>query len=261
MQRRWRSFLLLLSAGAFLMPCTGAEPAAPGAGQKSEPKKATYRCRYMGEQTVEIDGKPDEAAWNLAHAMKDFRVLRNSTELAKYKTTVRLVWNDEHLYLSFVCANDGIRSEATTRDEPVWEGETAEMFICPRGPDAFYYEINFTPNNVVFDSRIESWKYRDMVKDWKKWAAGFNAAIKSATQVERDGAGKVTGWSLEAAIPFKDLDVAGRKAPKPGDTWLFNVFRIAVKQDGKIEYSMWQTVHPEFHRPHQFPQLLFAGRE
>jgi len=252
---------VLLSAGVCLIPRTSAEPAAPGPAAEPKPKKATYRCRHIGAQSVKIDGKPDEAAWNLAGTMKEFRVLRNATGAAKYRSTVRLVWNDEHLYLSFVCANDGIRSKATTRDEPVWEGETAEMFICPRGPDAFYYEINFTPNNVIFDSRIESWKYRDMVKDWKKWAQGFNAAIKSATQVQRDDGGKVTGWTLEAAIPFKDLDVAGRKAPEPGETWLFNVFRIAVKGDGKIEYSMWQTVHPEFHRPHQFPQLLFVGGE
>src|SRR5262249_22631236 len=107
--------------------------------------------------------------------------------------------------------------------------------------------------------RIESWKYEEQVKHWQKWAKDFNADIKSAVHVQRDG-DKVTGWSVEAAVPFKDLDVAGRKAPQPGDVWLFNVFRVAAKTDGTQELSHWQPVKPEFHRPHQFPRLEFVGK-
>jgi hypothetical protein len=223
--------------------------------------KVSYACRHVGKLEIKLDGRPDEPAWQVAEPMKEFRVLRDSAKQAEMPTTARLVWNDDCLFLSFECSNDGIRSAVTERDGPVWEGEAAEMFLCPRGADAFYYEINFTPNNILFDSRIESWKYEAMAKDWKKWAAGFNPAIRSATHVNRQQGGKVVGWSLEAAIPFKDLDVAGNTAPKPGDVWLFNLFRIAMKQDGQAEYSMWQPVHPEFHRPHQFPRLSFERKE
>jgi hypothetical protein len=45
-----------------------------------------------------------------------------------------------------------------------------------------------------------------------------------------------------------------------GDVWLFNVFRVAMKGDGKQELSHWQPVKPEFHRPHQFPRLEFVGK-
>ena len=256
MQPKPLVFLAISLSLSSLSAEKGAQPAKPSLTTSS---KVTYECRHLGGQAIEIDGQPNEKAWELAGEMKDFTVVRTDHQPAKLGTVVRLLWDDRSLYLSFVCENDGIRTEVAERDQPVWEGEAAEMFICPKGADAFYYEINFTPKNVIFDSRIESWKYRDMARDWKKWAEGFNADIKSATQIQKGEGGKVTGWSLEVSIPFRDLDVADKKAPAAGDIWLFNVFRMAKKADDTMEMSMWQRVHPEFHRPHQFPKLTFVG--
>lgn len=240
-----------------VLASAAAEPDRAEAPMTSS--KVTYQCPHVGEgQSLTIDGKLDDAAWQRAKPMTDFTIVRTEGKKAEWKTTARLVWDQKNLYLSFECAIDDIRTTASERDAPVWEGESAEMFICPRGADAVYYEINFTPKNVIYDSRVESWKYDDQVKNWQKWAKSFNADIQSATQVKKDKDGQVTGWALEAAIPFKDLDVANRKAPAAGATWLFNVFRVANLKDGKQELSHWQPVKPEFHRPHQFPRLEFV---
>ena len=238
--------------------------AADPPGAKKPPQtssKVTYKCRHAGDRPPKIDGSwADEAAWRRAEPLKDFGVLRADGAKASKATTARLLWDEKNLYVAFACDNDGVRTKAVKRDDPVWEAEAAEVFLCPRGADAVYYEFNFSPKNVIYDSRVESWKYEDQAKNWQKWARGYNAAITSAAVVHRDRAGKVTGWSVEAAIPFKDFDVAGGKAPAVGDVWLFNAFRIAVKADGTTEYSHWQPVRPEFHRPHQFPRLEFVGR-
>lgn len=240
--------------------CVGVAVAAEPAKGPATSSKVTYQCRHIGDQAIKIDGRPEETAWKLAEPLKDFTIVRTDGKAAEWPTVARLLWDDQNLYLSFVCAIDGIRTTITERDGPVWEGEAAETFLCPRGADAVYYEINFSPKNVIYDSRVESWKYEEQVKHWQKWARGFNARIQSATHIQRDKAEKVTGWSIEAAIPFKDLDVAGSKAPAAGDVWLFNVFRVAMKGDGKQELSHWQPVKPEFHRPHQFPRLEFVGK-
>lgn len=244
--------ILFVAIGYSAAWLTAAQPPATSS-------KVTYPCQYIGTSTLKIDGSVKEDVWQQAKPMTDFGIVRTD-KMAERKTVARLLWDDRNLYVAFECANDGIRTKITERDGPVWEGEAAELFICPKGADAFYYEINFNPLNTIYDSRIESWKYEDQVKNWQKWAKGFNADIKSATQVQRDADGKVTGWSVEAAIPFKDLDVAGSKAPMAGDVWLFNVFRVAVKADGNQELAHWQPVKPEFHRPHQFPRLEFVGK-
>jgi len=220
--------------------------------------KILYQCPHLGEAKLKLDGSVDEPAWQRAKPLTDFGILRTD-KIAERKTVARLLWDDTFLYVSFVCANDGIRAKLTARDSPVWEGEAAELFLCPQGADAFYYEIDFNPHNAIYDSRLESWKYQDQVKYGAQWAKGFNARIESAVQIQRDLAGQVTGWSVEAAVPFKDLDVAGARAPAPGAIWLFNVFRVAVKADDSQELSHWQPVKPEFHRPHQFPRLEFVA--
>ena len=79
-------------------------------------------------------------------------------------------------------------------------------------------------------------------------------------QITKGSGDQVTGWTVEAAVPVKDLDVIDGKTPRPGDVWLVNVFRVAVQADGKQELSHWQPVKPEFHRPQQFPGLLFVGK-
>jgi hypothetical protein len=248
-----RCFLALSTLG-LMVALLGAETRLPETSSK-----VTYQCRHRGDHALKIDGKLDDDAWKLAQAMTDFGIVRTDKS-ARWKTVARLLWDDEYLYVGFECSIDGIRTKITERDGPVWEGEAAEMFICPKGADAIYYEINFNPKNVIYDSRIESWKYEEQVKHWQKWAKDFNADIKSAVQIQRDDDNKVTGWTVEAAVPFKDLDVAGREAPMAGDVWLFNVFRVAALADGTQELSHWQPVKPEFHRPHQFPRLEFVKR-
>src|SRR4051794_21502589 len=196
-----------LAVGA-LVAAGSERPAQKGPPTSS---KVTYQCRHVDPGSVKIDGRPDEPAWQRAKPMTDFGVVRTEGKVATLKTEARLLWDDKYLYAAFTCTNDGIRSAATERDQPVWQGEAAELFVCPRGLDAVYYEFNFSPNNVISDSGVETWKYEEHVKNCQKGARGFNADLRSATRVHRDKGGAVTGWSVEAAIPFKHFDVAGGK--------------------------------------------------
>lgn len=219
--------------------------------------KLTWECPYIGKQKIQIDAKADEPAWKLAKPLENFTVLK-TLKKPGWPTTARLMYDDKYLYVSFECKADGIRTPSKNRDDHVFDGEVAEFFFCPRGADAFYYEVDFSPKNVVYDCRLESWKYEPQAKNADNWAKAFNPAIISETEIHEDEKEQVTGWSVEAAIPFKDLDVAERRAPADGEVWLFNVFRGALLKDKSYELQHWGVVTPEFHRPHQFPRLKFV---
>ena len=219
--------------------------------------KITWDCPHIGKKKIQIDGKADEEAWKLAKPLENFTVLK-SLQKPNWPTTARIVNDDKNLYIFFDCKADGIRTPSKDRDDHVFDGEVAEFFFCPRGPDAFYYEVDFSPKNVIYDCRLESWKYEPQAKNADNWAKAFNAKIESETTIHEDEKEQVTGWTLEAAIPFKDLDVAERKTPANGEVWLFNVFRGAMQKDNKYELQHWGVVTPEFHRPHQFPRLRFV---
>lgn len=256
-----RCYLLGLAAllGGWPVAVWGEDP-APAAIKKipETTSKLAWICPHLGGRKIGIDGRIDEAGWKIAAPLQDFTLVK-TLKRPQWATTARVVFDDKYLYVAFECEVDAIRSPVKQRDDHVWEGDAAELFLCPRGADAFYYEIDFTPKNVVYDCRLESWKYEPQSKFGDKWAAGFNAKIESETNIQENEKGEVTGWSLEAKIPFADLDMADRKAPADGDVWLFNTFRGLPLKDGKTwELQHWGPVTPEFHRPHQFPRLKFV---
>jgi hypothetical protein len=148
----------------------------------------------------------------------------------------------------------------TERDGPVYGEETAEIFLCPLGAEKPYYEFEFNPIGGIYDSRV--YDHREELADRyrQEWANAYSARIRSATRIRRDAAGRVTGWTLEAAIPLEDLRVPGQPALRAGDTWPFNVYRNALAADGSLEQSHWKSVAFSFHDPLHFGQVVFTER-
>lgn len=214
----------------------------------------TYTCKHVAETAITLDGIPDEAAWKTIPELTDFVTAGPNPQPVKHKTVARVAWSDTKLYFAFRCETDGFKTAGKVRDDSIWDAECAELFVCPNGADAPYYEIDVNPDGVVYDSRVESYVYLLMEKNWQQWAKGWNG-METKTHVERDAAGKVTAWTMEAAVPFTAFDGG---APKPGAAWLFLPIRIAMTPDGQGEWACWESTHADFHKPHQFPKLKFS---
>jgi hypothetical protein len=219
--------------------------------------KIAYDCHRVEDDVIRIDGSVRETAWRRANRMENFRVSA-SAKPARFASVSRLLWSGKRLFLAFECKTDAIRSTLTKRDDEIWNEETAELYLCPRGFESKYYEIDFNPQNAIYDSLISDYRYSELATHYKKWALSYNAKIESATLVQRDRRGKVTGWSLEAAIPFEDLREADCVPPAAGDLWLFNLCRVAQIGAKDCEYSAWQPTHADFHKPWEFPRLRFV---
>ncbi len=218
-----------------------------------------YECQRVADDAVRVDGVATEPAWGKATPMENFQTAYANPQPANYQSTVRLLWSEKHLFLAFECATDAIYSTTlTNRDDNIWNEECAELFLCPRGPEAKYYEIDFNPQNVMYDSLLTTYRYEEQVAHYRAWALAYNARVNSQTKIQRDADGNVTGWTVEAAIPLADLAEADHVPPQPGDVWLFNAFRIAKKNEKDLELSAWIPTLADFHRPWMFPQLKFA---
>ena len=211
-----------------------------------------YTCRRIADADIVLDGNPAEPAWRRLPVLDNLLLTHTATP-AKYGTTAWLAWSDTHLYVAYRCEIDAINAVGTRRDADVWRGECAELFLCPRGANAPYYEIEFSPTNVMYDSRPLSYAWDEV---YTPETIQWNPDTVFKAQVQRDDAGKVTGWTLEAAIPFAAIDGG---TPKPGAVWLFNAFRIAHPASGREEYQAWQPTYADFHKPHQFAKLIFEG--
>lgn len=215
----------------------------------------TYACRRIADRAINIDGRLDEITWKKTTPLDNFVVITNGPTPPRFATTAWLVWSNTRLYFAFRCAGDALKSVGTNRDDDIWRGECAELFLAPRGGDQPYYEIEFNPDGAIFDCRCESYSWNELAIYLDKWKRGWNADIVAKTTVQRDAAGAVTGWMLEGSLPFAAIDGG---APKVGDTWLFNAMRIAHPAQGHEEYQTWHPTYADFHKPHQYPKLHFV---
>jgi hypothetical protein len=101
-----------------------------------------------------------------------------------------------------------------------------EIFLDPDRSGRDYYELEIDPANVVCDLRmISPWPDKKGDIDWNL------AGLETRVHTMKDGAGRATGWTATAVLPWsglRPLPSAGKVAvpPEAGDRWRFNVFRI-----------------------------------
>jgi hypothetical protein len=184
---------------------------------------------------------------------------------SRYETAFRAAWSDEGLFLRFDAADPDPWHTMTKRDEHLWEEEVVEIFLDIDRSGKDYAELEISPGNVVCDLRMIS-PSPDKKMDFSWDMAG----LETRAAVHKDGAGKTTGWTATAFLPwsgFKTLPSAKTVAlpPRPGDRWRFNLFRVerpggkAAPEKDAVEVAWSETGEPSFHVPKAFRDLVFAA--
>jgi len=230
-----------------------AFPPLPEATPWSTAERA-YQCRLIADNNARIDGDLSDTVWLRLPPLDNFTIAQTG-DAARYATTAWLAWSDTRLYFAYRCEIDAIKATGKERDDDIWRGECIELFLAPQGGDMPYYEIEIGPTGLVFDSRVQWYSWLEQGPMYMDWARAWNPDIRHATQIQRDDTGKVTGWTVEASYPYAAFDVG---APRAGDVWLFDAFRIAHPAEGREEYQAWRPTYADYHKPHQFPKLEFV---
>ena len=166
-------------------------------------------------EPVTIDGDLSDPAW--AGARPLCLVPMEREEDSVVKTTVRPLWDRDHLYLAFDCEEptpDAMLLTTQNEDNSdVWKDASIEIFLNPLSDRKTYYQLIVNAKGVMCDVKLAKFgaNLRDAARD-RDWDAG--ARVKTRILNDR--------WQLEIAIPVASLDVAGLKA---GDTWVVNLNR------------------------------------
>ena len=228
--------------------------AMPAGAQEKTPPIPTYRChRAVGPITV--DGKLSEASWSKAEVMGPLQPWSGKGR-AYARTFVRLLWDAKYLYLGWYCADSKIVSTYEKRDDPIYKEECIEFFVDPQGTGKQYYEINVSPRNVIFDALISFEEVGKFTGDAKWTTEGMLTAVR---EIRGKAAGELFGWKVEEAIPFTALSQLAKRAPKRGETWRVNCYRI--EREPYLEYLAWSptlTEKENYHVPARFGRLQFV---
>jgi len=199
-----------------------------------------------------IDGNVHKQTWEW---IKPVPLGDNLGHEPRFKTWVKTAWLDTHLYLAFWGEDNDAWSTYFHHDDPLYRQEVFEFFFSPNDDVGRYYEIEWNPNDAVFDGKIEfHGEERRLDTLWH--AEG----MRSIANIERKEDGSPKAWSCEAAIPFSCIDRL-EHAPRDGDRWRVNFFRIDMPtHDYPQELYAWSpTLVANFHKPEAFGQLIFKG--
>ena len=205
-----------------------------------------------------IDGRLDEAAWQQSATLSPF-VLYHGRSLARQQTSVRVLWDEAHLYLAFENQDRDIHTPYTRRDDPIYESEAVEIFIDANGDQDDYVELQAAPNEVQSDASFKGGRRKNFNTEYNS-----NYVVKNAVKgTVNDGDDVDEKWFSEWKIPVKDL-VDANGVIAEGDRWRVNLFRLdRVRRKGKVvrsEASAWSSpLSGDFHNIARMGTFEFVG--
>jgi len=215
----------------------------------------TYRCNRVSVPPS-IDGLLNDPVWSVAEVTTPF-IVASGEGLARRQTVARAVWDDRALYVGFDCVDPDVWGTYFRPGDPVYEEEVVEVFVTPSADDLrVHTAFELSPRNVLWMSRHTQHPDRTSSVE-RNWDA---PGVQTATLVRGtldDRTDADDGWSAEIAIAFSELGVA---APRDGDVWRINFFRI--DRTPEPEFSCWSPTLTEpaaFHVPERFGYLRFIG--
>lgn len=198
-----------------------------------------------------IDGTLNDPIWQTAPPVR--LVLTETGQPSTKETILRMCWDDDNLYISYACEDEDVWNDYTEHDDPIYNQEVCEAFLCPTCDLNKYFEINVSPRNVVFDAIIVPPSAPTGKTDLSWTCEGLRTVVTvdGTLDCRTD---KDRGWTAQMAIPFESL---ATPIPTPGDQWRGNLYRI---ERNPLEYQAWSPtlVDPaNFHIPSRFGTIIF----
>ncbi len=204
---------------------------------KEEIIPQTY-VAYKTSEAIIVDGKADEAVWKKAKWTNDFIDIEGIIT-PKYLTNIKMLWDENYYYILAEIKEPHVWGDITERDAVIFYNNDFEVFIDPDGDTHNYYELEINALNTAWDLFINK-PYRErgnvVLNDWDytglKSAISIDGTLNNPNDIDKS-------WTLEIAIPFKDLRTAYRKDNVPRDKfWRVNFSRVNWDYDlTKEKYS------------------------
>lgn len=187
---------------------------------------------YRSLAFLNVDGKLDEESWQKAAWTSDFVEIEGNYAPSRpyQQTRVKMLWDDEYLYIGAELIETDIWATYTERDAVIFHENDFEVFIDPDGDSHNYYELEVNALNTIWDLILIK-PYRDGGPALNAWDIG---GLKSAVHIDgtlNDPSDEDEKWTVELVFPWKMLKEAARPnlRPKDGEQWRINFSRVHWK--------------------------------
>lgn len=186
----------------------------------------SYVVGYTATPPI-IDGNINDQVWKNAQWSESFEDIEGDLKPKPYyDTKVKMLWDSTYLYIAANLEDENVWAYLTERDQVVFFDNDFEVFINPVNTSHQYFEYEINALNTMFDLFLP-----------KPYRSGSGALISWDSSRSRHGvhiygslndpSDKDQGWTVELAIPFRDITVANTtNIPKNGDIWRINFSRV-----------------------------------
>ena len=240
-----KRFILIL---ALLLPVLAAAGTQPRVYDAQRTKEA-----------MKIDGKLTESSWNSVEYSDDFADIRGFDWPAPLmKTNVKMLWDDECLYIGARLEEKNITGDITKRDDIIWKNNDFEVFIDPYSDGKLYYEIENNALGTVMDLLMDK-PYSEggvFIMNWDckglQLAVSYDGTLNNPKDTDK-------AWFVEIAIPFAALQ-RDFKDPRQNKVWRINFSRVEwLVKGGPEENWVWApTGKVDIHAPSKWGYLRFC---
>ncbi|HWQ53706.1 MAG TPA: carbohydrate-binding family 9-like protein [Bryobacteraceae bacterium] len=211
---------------------------------------------YRAASPIVIDARLDEPAWREAPPVGDFQFNRwKSGE--KEATIARVLWDDENLYVGYMCHDQHISARVTKRHGPVSEDDCVEVFISPNPEEVTnYYTFEINAIGTMLNRCRTNWWTGPPT--WEPDGVRYRTTFQGLAR--KDEMPDDKHWIVELAIPLRNFARdAAHTPPRDGDQWRLNLNRTGGVTNR--QNSTWSPVPvASFHTPHAFGWVRFLNR-
>ncbi|SHG70859.1 carbohydrate-binding family 9-like protein [Flagellimonas flava] len=158
---------------------------------------------YKTSDSMIIDGIPDESSWTKA-PWSDLFIDIEGIKKPTYDTRVKMLWDENNIYFFAQMEEPHVWGDITEHDAVIFHNNDFEVFLDPEADVHGYYELEWNVLNTIWDQYLTA-PYRagnETINGWE------SLGLQSAVAVEgtlNDPSDEDQGWTLEIAIPFRDL--------------------------------------------------------
>jgi hypothetical protein len=193
---------------------------------------------YRMAESIRVDGRLDEAAWQPAQHISNFtqRELSEGQPVTE-KTEVAILYNDATLLIGFWCYDrepDKLTAQKMQRDFDFDTEDNFEIIIDTYNDKRNGYLFVTNPNGALADALVLD-NGRLVNDDW-------DGVWEVATQITNEG------WFAEFAIPFSTFKFSSAREQMWGINFERNIRR-------KLEQVLWQG----WSRDSELEQVARAG--
>jgi Domain of unknown function (DUF5916)/Carbohydrate family 9 binding domain-like len=250
-----RGLVALIACVLFPYAAFAQAPDTPALPPGDEAAIRQERVRLLRQETwdvnatrseteLTIDGRLDEAGWHRASPVANFyQRERNEGLPATERTEVRVLYDDESLYVGFRCFDRSpelVKARAIFRDEQGSADDLVSVMI-----DAYHGHrgaIQFVSNaNGLLEELLQTGETQDTRNP------DFDIVWQS------EGRFTETGFEVEIAIPFKSLRFT---PPAPGQEVVFGIgFKRNIPRKNEEMYWPFVPNDSSWYRPAELGHL------